>query len=178
VIHPQFAKPIKLTMIVTNTCTLKCAHCYSNCTSQPSAQEMSTADWKAVIDHLVDNDVMHVFIEGGEAFGKPSRDGNQRAPLDFAQDVVGKPLVQDRRLLLCSMTAHRVIPLLPARQEMPPIRRVVLKLPEWAGSISAWELDIHSTHNQRLGREFGTPVAVRQCMHCQQPGGIRMAGLK
>ncbi|WP_206667610.1 radical SAM protein [Muricoccus nepalensis] len=58
-------------MIVTNTCNLNCAHCYSDCTKTPSSKELTTAEWKEVIDHLVSNDVMHVFIEGGEPFSRP-----------------------------------------------------------------------------------------------------------
>lgn len=68
---PQLSSPIKTTLSITNTCNLDCVYCYSNCTRHPDRREMSTDEWKDLIDQLVDAGVIQLFIEGGEPLFRP-----------------------------------------------------------------------------------------------------------
>jgi radical SAM protein with 4Fe4S-binding SPASM domain len=69
-IAPRLDKPFKLTMCVTATCNMDCKLCYADCNHEHRA-EMTTAEWKAFIDHLVTESFIHIFIEGGEPFHRP-----------------------------------------------------------------------------------------------------------
>jgi radical SAM protein with 4Fe4S-binding SPASM domain len=64
--HPRFERPPKITLSVTNTCNLECAHCYGDCTREASPRELTTAEILAFIDYLVANDFIQIYIEGGE----------------------------------------------------------------------------------------------------------------
>lgn len=75
---PRLDKPFKLTLCVTQTCNMDCKLCYADCgaTTGPGKPidgrgEMTTAEWKAVIDELVAENFLHIFIEGGEPFHRP-----------------------------------------------------------------------------------------------------------
>ena len=63
---PELSSPIKTTLSITNTCNLQCRYCYSQCLREPSSCELSTSEWKNLIDQLLDAGVIHLFIEGGE----------------------------------------------------------------------------------------------------------------
>ncbi|HTO49357.1 MAG TPA: radical SAM protein [Burkholderiales bacterium] len=66
-----FESPPKLTLSITNTCNLECAHCYGDCTKSPSPGELGTAEVLAFIDYLVDNNFIQIYIEGGEPLLRP-----------------------------------------------------------------------------------------------------------
>jgi radical SAM protein with 4Fe4S-binding SPASM domain len=66
-----FESPPKITLSITNTCNLECAHCYGDCTKTPSPRELSTKEVLAFIDYLVDNDFIQIYIEGGEPLCRP-----------------------------------------------------------------------------------------------------------
>lgn len=69
--NPQFDTPPKITISVTNSCNLKCKHCYGQCGHKPSAQEMGTQEWKDFIDYLHANEFIQIYFEGGEPFHRP-----------------------------------------------------------------------------------------------------------
>jgi radical SAM protein with 4Fe4S-binding SPASM domain len=68
--RPKLDKPFKLTICVTQTCSMDCKLCYADCKNDP-AQELSTDQWKAFIDELVAENFLHIFFEGGEPFDRP-----------------------------------------------------------------------------------------------------------
>lgn len=65
--HAQIGKPVKVTLELTNTCNLDCVHCYKQCTRFRAKNELSTSEWKGIVDDLVASGIINVFIEGGEA---------------------------------------------------------------------------------------------------------------
>lgn len=67
---PRLEKPFKLTVSVTQTCSMDCKLCYADCHSQ-TKPELTTSQWKTLIDELVANRFLHVFFEGGEPFHRP-----------------------------------------------------------------------------------------------------------
>lgn len=69
--QPKFETPPKITLSITNTCNLACAHCYGDCTPTPSPRELTTAEVLAFIDYLVANDFIQIYIEGGEPQLRP-----------------------------------------------------------------------------------------------------------
>jgi radical SAM protein with 4Fe4S-binding SPASM domain len=68
---PRFDMPPKLTISITETCPLACAHCYADCNRADAKPELSFAEWISFIDHLVENGVIQMYIEGGEPFHRP-----------------------------------------------------------------------------------------------------------
>lgn len=64
--HPRFETPPKMTVSITDTCNLHCAHCYGNCTSTPDRDELSIDEWIHFVDYLLANDFIELYIEGGE----------------------------------------------------------------------------------------------------------------
>lgn len=71
---PTLETPPKITLSITNTCDLECAHCYGNCTKLPSQQELRTDEVLEFIDYLVANDFIQIYIEGGEPMLRPDFD--------------------------------------------------------------------------------------------------------
>lgn len=69
--QPAFREPPKISLSITKTCNLQCAHCYSDCTAKPSPRELSRQEWLNFIDYLVAHDFIQVYIEGGEPFHRP-----------------------------------------------------------------------------------------------------------
>jgi radical SAM protein with 4Fe4S-binding SPASM domain len=69
--HPRFDMPPKLTISITETCPLACAHCYADCNRADAKPELTTAEWMSFIDHLVENGVIQMYFEGGEPFHRP-----------------------------------------------------------------------------------------------------------
>lgn len=67
---PRLDKPFKLTLCVTAECNMDCKLCYADC-NRRHRPELTTAQWKAFIDHLIAEDFLHVFFEGGEPFWRP-----------------------------------------------------------------------------------------------------------
>jgi radical SAM protein with 4Fe4S-binding SPASM domain len=64
--HAQMLRPVKVTVEITNTCNLNCVHCYKQCTRLRSESELSTEEWKRIIDDFVASGIINLFIEGGE----------------------------------------------------------------------------------------------------------------
>ena len=67
---PRLDKPFKVTICVTQTCTMDCQLCYADCGSAPQP-ELTTSQWKDFIDELVGEGFLHIFFEGGEPFDRP-----------------------------------------------------------------------------------------------------------
>jgi len=67
---PKLDKPFKLTICVTQTCSMDCKLCYADC-KHDKGHELSTAEWKRFIDELVSEQFLHIFFEGGEPFDRP-----------------------------------------------------------------------------------------------------------
>jgi len=72
--QPYFETPPKMTVSITNTCNLECAHCYGDCTPTRSPRELTLPEWLRFIDYLVDNDFIELYIEGGEPLVMPGFD--------------------------------------------------------------------------------------------------------
>jgi radical SAM protein with 4Fe4S-binding SPASM domain len=70
-LQPYLDKPFKLTISVTNSCNLRCAYCYSNCTPTPEPNELTGDEWLTFIDYLADNGFISVLFEGGEPLLRP-----------------------------------------------------------------------------------------------------------
>lgn len=66
----RFERPPKITLSVTETCPLNCRHCYGDC-GAGSRAELTTAEWLAIIDRLIEDGVIQFYIEGGEPFHRP-----------------------------------------------------------------------------------------------------------
>ena len=69
--RPQFATPLKLTISITNTCNLRCRWCYGDCNKAAAPKELSTDEWLAFIDYLVENEFIQIYFEGGEPLHRP-----------------------------------------------------------------------------------------------------------
>lgn len=63
--------PVKITLSITQSCNQRCKLCYCDCTSEPSPEELATADLIRFIDYLVEHGFMQVYIEGGEPLHRP-----------------------------------------------------------------------------------------------------------
>ncbi len=70
-VKPFLERPVKLWLQATNTCNQNCTWCYGVCTREPEPGEWTTQELLDFIDYLVDNDVLQVYIEGGEPFHRP-----------------------------------------------------------------------------------------------------------
>lgn len=68
--RPRLDKPFKLTICVTETCSMDCQLCYADCRND-ATRELTTAQWQRFIDELVAENFLHVFFEGGEPFDRP-----------------------------------------------------------------------------------------------------------
>jgi radical SAM protein with 4Fe4S-binding SPASM domain len=66
VTQPYFETPPKITVSITATCNLQCKHCYADCTDKPTKNELTTSEWLAFIDYLVENKFIQIYFEGGE----------------------------------------------------------------------------------------------------------------
>lgn len=69
--RPILHAPVKATLSLTNACPLACLHCYSGCTASPAPDELSTADWLAVMRDLHGAGVIALLLEGGEPLLRP-----------------------------------------------------------------------------------------------------------
>jgi radical SAM protein with 4Fe4S-binding SPASM domain len=64
--QPRLERPFRITLSLTERCNLKCQWCYSDCGARPASEELSTDQWRHVIDDAVSCGVIKMFIEGGE----------------------------------------------------------------------------------------------------------------
>lgn len=69
--NPVLESPPKITLGITETCPLRCRHCYADCAPSPKAAELSASDWIRLIGQLADRGVIQTYIEGGEPLSKP-----------------------------------------------------------------------------------------------------------
>lgn len=60
-------KKKKITLKLTDRCNLKCIHCSISCSADSEKKELSTDEWKRVIDKLDPGYVSEIVITGGEA---------------------------------------------------------------------------------------------------------------
>lgn len=59
-------KKKEVTLKLTNRCNLRCIHCCIDCRPDSEREELSTTEWKQVIDKLDKENVSHIIITGGE----------------------------------------------------------------------------------------------------------------
>lgn len=69
--QPAFEEPPKVSLSITNSCNLRCRHCYGDCSPEPSARELTFPEWLRFIDYLVAHGVIQLYVEGGEPFHRP-----------------------------------------------------------------------------------------------------------
>ena len=69
--RPTLASPPKITLGLTETCPLRCRHCYADCAARPKPGELAAADWLRLIDQVIEDGVIQIYIEGGEPLAKP-----------------------------------------------------------------------------------------------------------
>ena len=64
-------RPVKTTLVITESCNLDCRLCYGRCKDPKPRPELSIAEWRRVADDLAASGVIWLYIEGGEPFLKP-----------------------------------------------------------------------------------------------------------
>lgn len=69
--HPRFETPPKMTVSITDTCNLDCAHCYADCNASGRPEELGIEEWIRFVDYLLAKDFIELYIEGGEPMMKP-----------------------------------------------------------------------------------------------------------
>ncbi len=62
--------PLEVHFSVTNTCSLRCGHCYMD-SGEKDAGEMPAEDFRKAIDLLAGMGVFHIALGGGEALERP-----------------------------------------------------------------------------------------------------------
>ena len=62
--------PLEVHVSLTNACSLRCGHCYMD-SGERDAGELSTEDFRKVIDLLAAMGVFHIALGGGEALERP-----------------------------------------------------------------------------------------------------------
>ena len=67
----RLEKPIKVTLAITETCNLNCALCYADCGAAGKRPELSTAQWLGIIEDLIADGIISIYIEGGEPLLRP-----------------------------------------------------------------------------------------------------------
>lgn len=63
--------PVKVTLGITESCPLRCRHCYADCASAPKPDELPIAEWEGIVDAAVEEGAIQFYIEGGEPLAKP-----------------------------------------------------------------------------------------------------------
>jgi radical SAM protein with 4Fe4S-binding SPASM domain len=58
--------PFLISYAVTRKCNLKCKHCYSDATEEPTPDELSTEEAKRLLDDIVDWGIKLLIFDGGE----------------------------------------------------------------------------------------------------------------
>lgn len=84
VLHPAYRSlettvhPLRyLFLEITQRCNLSCLHCGSDCTRDQQLDELSTAEWLRVLDHVADrfpSGSLALVLTGGEPFCRPELD--------------------------------------------------------------------------------------------------------
>lgn len=69
--HPHFERPPKVAISITATCNLECRHCYADCGGAAGEPELGTTEWRRFLDYLEANDVIQIYVEGGEPLHRP-----------------------------------------------------------------------------------------------------------
>ncbi|HEX2825166.1 MAG TPA: radical SAM protein [Burkholderiales bacterium] len=72
--QPYFETPPKITVSITATCNLDCETCYADCNRRPKRKELTTQEWLAFIEYLVENGFIQIYFEGGEPLHRPDFD--------------------------------------------------------------------------------------------------------
>jgi len=67
----RLQSPPKVTLGITEACPLRCRHCYADCAAAPKPGELPTDRWLALLERLIADGVIQVYIEGGEPLAKP-----------------------------------------------------------------------------------------------------------
>jgi radical SAM protein with 4Fe4S-binding SPASM domain len=65
-----YEKPLEATLLLTHQCNLSCLHCWGTF-GKPRADELSTTEWIAVFDELVESGILYLSLNGGEPFCRP-----------------------------------------------------------------------------------------------------------
>lgn len=68
---PNYDQPPIITISFTDTCNLRCAHCYSDCGHRNSNEELSIEQWLDLVSYLVRSDFIAAYFEGGEPLQRP-----------------------------------------------------------------------------------------------------------
>lgn len=68
---PRLQSPPKVTLGITEACPLRCRHCYADCAAAPKSGELPADRWLALLERLIADGVIQVYIEGGEPLAKP-----------------------------------------------------------------------------------------------------------
>ncbi|RFB79776.1 radical SAM protein [Methylovirgula sp. 4M-Z18] len=63
--------PTSMTIGLTETCPLRCRHCYADCSAEPRQEELSVDQWVVLLDDFAAQGVIQLYIEGGEPLAKP-----------------------------------------------------------------------------------------------------------
>jgi MoaA/NifB/PqqE/SkfB family radical SAM enzyme len=63
--------PPKITLGITEACPLRCQYCYADCAAAPKPGELSADRWINLLDQVIGDGVIQVYIEGGEPLAKP-----------------------------------------------------------------------------------------------------------
>ncbi len=69
--NPVLDTPPKITLGITETCPMRCSHCYADCANAPKPGELTDAQWIPLIRDLAENGVIQAYFEGGEPLAKP-----------------------------------------------------------------------------------------------------------
>ena len=67
---PYLETPPKLSISFTETCNLRCRHCYADCRAS-CENELRTDEWLEFLDYLSARNFIQVYIEGGEPLHRP-----------------------------------------------------------------------------------------------------------
>ena len=70
-LQPRLEDPFHLTVCVTETCNLRCVHCYSDCNRQDPCNELSSDEWRSCLDQALGAGVIKILFEGGEPLMRP-----------------------------------------------------------------------------------------------------------
>jgi len=68
---PVASTPLEMEVHFTSICNLRCRHCFVSADGEPSAAEMSAADWRGVFDQLESARVWQIVVSGGEPLVHP-----------------------------------------------------------------------------------------------------------
>ncbi|GGP17732.1 pyrroloquinoline quinone biosynthesis protein PqqE [Silvimonas iriomotensis] len=67
---PAIDPPLAILLELTHRCPLRCAYCSNPLALTPRSQELSTAEWCAVLDQAADLGVLQIHFSGGEPMAR------------------------------------------------------------------------------------------------------------